>query len=576
MMGAHSIVEAALVGHQIESADVRGSLLPILRAVQHRLGHLPAEIFEEIEAQLGIPRHIGYSVASFYDEFRFDRPAAHAIRVCDGAACELAGCGELLMALSAELGIGPREVTADGCFRLEAANCLGQCERCPAVRIDDWVFGPLAASELPGLLRLVRSGGAAASAELARRAAQNDGFPAARPGEQRRLLECPMPAASVAAAWEAAGRGKSLHDLLGRYSPAELLRVVSDSGLRGRGGAGFPTAKKWQMAAGYPPPRVLVCNADESEPGTFKDRLLLRHRPWLVLEGMLLSAYAIGADRGVLYLRSDYAYLQPQLDDCLSAMAAAGLLGEKIAGSAFACRIDVHLGAGAYICGEESALLQSLEGQRGEPRLRPPFPVEFGWKGRPTVVSNVETLAYVPHIAAHGAAWFREVGTAESAGTKLFSLSGDVERPGVYELPLGATLGELIRGPGGGVRGELGFVLLGGAAGRALGKDCLNTPMDFEHQVGNGAVTVFQTGRRPIEVGANLLRFFSRETCGGCLPCRAGVPEAFAMFASAGPQGLTARQRASFDLLSDCLETTARCGLGKTALKAARDLLELS
>jgi NADH:ubiquinone oxidoreductase subunit F (NADH-binding)/NADH:ubiquinone oxidoreductase subunit E len=575
-MLARSIVASVLVGRPTETADVRGSLLSVLRAIQHRLGHLPAEVFVEIEAQLGIPRHVAYSVASFYDEFRFDRPAAHTIRVCDGASCELAGCGELFTALSAELGIEPRGVTADGCFRLEAANCLGQCERCPAVRIDDWVFGHLAASELPGLLRQVRSGSAEALAALAARAAQDEEIVAPKPGEQRRLLDGATPGKSVTAEWDMTARANSLRNLMGRCSPGELLRVVMDSGLRGRGGAGFPAARKWQMAASYPAPRVLVCNADESEPGTFKDRLLLRHRPWLVLEGMLLAAYTIGADRGVLYLRGDYAYLQPQLNDCLEAMAKAGLLGEGPAGSTFSCHIDLHLGAGAYVCGEESALLESLEGRRGAPRLRPPYPVEAGWNGRPTVVTNVETLAYVPLIAARGAAWFRELGTVESAGTKLFSLSGDVQQPGVYELPLGTTLGALIDGPGGGVRGELGFVLLGGAAGRVLGKECLETPLDFEHQLGNGAVTVFHSGRRPIEIAANLLRFFTRETCGGCLPCRAGVPEAFAMFASAGPQGLTAQQRASFDMLNDCLEATARCGLGKTALRAARDLLELT
>jgi [NiFe] hydrogenase diaphorase moiety large subunit len=442
------------------------------------------------------------------------------------------------------------------------------------VRIDEWVFGSVATAELPGLLGLVRSGGAAAATDLARRAAQNAPFPAACASEMRRLVDCRSSAVSTVEEW--ADRGKALRDLLSRYSPAELLRVVSDSGLRGRGGAGFPTGKKWQIAAGYPPPRVLVCNADESEPGTFKDRLLLQHQPWRVLKGMLLAAYAIGADRAMLYLCSDYAYLKPQLEDCLRAMEAAGLLGDEIAGSTFSCRIDLYLGAGAYICGEESALLESLEGRRGEPRLRPPFPVEAGWKGRPTVVNNVETLAYIPHIAARGAAWFREAGTVESAGTKLFSLCGDVQRPGVYELPLGTTLGELIAGPGGGVRGELGFVLLGGAAGRVLGADCLNRPLDFEHQVGNGAVTVFHAGRQPIEVAANLLRFFSRETCGGCLPCRTGVPEAFALFASAGPQGLTPRQQATFHQLSDCLEATSRCGLGRSALRAARDILELT
>ena len=334
--------------------------------------------------------------------------------------------------------------------------------------------------------------------------------------------------------------------LIGLSSPAELVRVVKESGLRGRGGAGFPTGKKWEMATTYPPPRVLVCNADESEPGTFKDRFLLRHRPWLVLEGMVLAAYAVGADRGVLYLRSDYAYLQPTLEHCLHAMTTAGVLGENIAGCGFDFQIEIHIGAGAYVCGEESALLQSLEGQRGEPRLRPPFPVEAGLNGCPTVIDNVETLAYVPLILERGAAWFREVGTAESPGTKLFSLCGDVERPGVYELPMGTTLRQLIDGPGGGTHGDFGFALVGGAAGRALAGEQLDTPLDFEHSLGNGSVMVFHAGRAPIEIGANLLRFFSRETCGGCLPCRAGVPEAFALLESASSRGLTSEQRDVF------------------------------
>lgn len=575
-MDSKSILQSVLIGQQLGSPGSRESLLPLLRAVQRRFGRLPAEVFEEIEAQLGIPRHIAYSVASFYDEFRFDRPAEHVIRVCDGSACELAGCRELLAAFSRELDVCPSEVTADSCFRLEAVNCLGQCERCPAVRIDDLVFGKVATAEVAELLRLVRGGGATDLTELQRRASRDDDFPEARDGEHRRILAPDNAACEGSAARDTTGRGDAALRLIRRSDPSEIVRIVKESGLRGRGGAGFPTGRKWEMAAAYPPPRVLVCNADESEPGTFKDRFLLRHRPWLVLEGMLLAGYAIGADRGIIYLRSDYAYLQVALEDCLHAMRAEGILGESIAGRGFSFHIDIHVGAGAYVCGEESALLQSLEGQRGEPRLRPPFPVQSGLHGRPTVVDNVETLACVPLALARGAAWFREVGTAESAGTKLFSLSGDVEHPGVYELPLGTTLRELIDGPGGGMRGDFGFALVGGAAGRAFGGDRLDTPLDFEHQVGNGAVTVFNAGRAPIEVGVNVLRFFSRETCGGCLPCRAGVPEALTLLESAQPQGLTAEQRQSFDLLAECLETTARCGLGKTALKAAKDLIQLT
>ncbi len=580
-LGTQEVVRTALLGEDVGTTASRESLLPVLRAVQRRLGYLPAEIFAEIEVQLGIPRHESYSVASFYDEFRFDRPAKHVIRVCDGAACELAGCRELLAAFSRELGIGPGEVDGEGCFRLEAVNCLGQCERCPAARIDDLVFGSLATAEVRELLHLARTGDQSDLTELQRRAGRDDAFPAARPGENRRLLDAATAGHTGMAEWKAAGRhhvpmvGEALLRLLGRSNPAELVRVVKESGLRGRGGAGFPTGRKWEMATTYPPPRMLVCNADESEPGTFKDRFLLRHRPALVLEGMVLAGCAIGADRGVLYLRSDYAYLRPALEDCLQAMTAVGLLGENIAGAGASFRIGIHVGAGAYICGEESALLQSLEGQRGEPRLRPPFPVEAGLHGRPTVVDNVETLAYVPLILERGAAWFREVGSVESPGTKLFSLSGDVERPGVVELPLGTTLRELIDGPGGGTRGDFGFALVGGAAGRVLARDRLDTPLDFEHSLGNGAVMVFHAGRLPLEIGINLLRFFSRETCGGCLPCRAGVPEALTLLESTRSGGLTPEQRQSFDLLAECLRTTARCGLGKTALTATQDLIQL-
>lgn len=564
------------MGHEVDPADPRDSLLPVLRAVQRRLGYLPAEIFTEIEARLGIPHHLGYSVASFYDEFRFDRPARHVIRACDGAACELANCRGLLEAFSHELGIQPGDVTGDGCFRLEAVNCLGQCDRCPAVRIDDLMFGGVATAEVPELLCLVRAGSEGKLEELIRRSGKNDEFRATPPGASQRLLGESPSSLTTMAQWQAAGGFQAVRKLVGCAAPHELVQVVKDAGLRGLGGAGFPTGKKWEMAASHPAPRALVANADESEPGTFKDRFLLQHRPFLILEGMVLAGYAIGAERGILYLRSDYDYLRPVLEECLREMTAAELLGNSIAGSEFSFHIDIHLGSGAYICGEESALLESLEGKRGEPRLRPPFPVEAGLHGRPTVVDNVETLAYVPHILARGADWFREVGTSASPGTKLFSLSGDVRRPGVYEMPLGTALRALIDGPGGGMAEDFGFALVGGAAGRALGRERLDTPLDFEHQLGNGSVMVFHAGRKPIEIGVNLLRFFSRETCGGCLPCRIGVPEAAALLESAAGRGLTPQQRQSFDLLAECLESTARCGLGKTALRAAKDLLEMN
>jgi NADH:ubiquinone oxidoreductase subunit F (NADH-binding)/NADH:ubiquinone oxidoreductase subunit E len=572
---ARQILQDVLAEHGDTTGNPRAILLPLLRTIQQRLGFVPAEIFTEIEARLGIPRHLSYSVASFYDDFRFDRPAEHVIRICDSAACELAGCRDLLSRISGELGFQPGEVTGDGCFRLETVNCLGHCSLCPAVRIDDLVFGRVTVSEMSWLLHNMRNGGETSLAELRERAARHDDFPKAAPGEQRRLLGTQSLSLTDMEAWEAAGGFATLRRLVSRVDPAKLVDVVKKSGLRGLGGAGYPTGKKWELATANPPPRVLVCNADESEPGTFKDRFILRHRPLLVLEGMVLTGYAIGADQGILYLRSDYAYLRPALDNGLQAMQSAGLVGVNIAGSGFSMRIDIYTGAGAYICGEESALLESIEGKRAEPRLRPPFPVQSGLYGRPTVVNNVETIAHVPRILENGAAWFRETGTADSPGTKLFSLSGDVARPGVYEMPLGTRLRELIEGPGGGTQGKFGFAVVGGAAGRVFADDKLDCPLDFEHQMGNGSVMVLHAGRAPIEIAANILRFFSRETCGGCLPCRVGVPEACALMESAAASGLTAQQRESFELLTECLETTSRCGLGKTAFRAAKELINL-
>ncbi|MGA2059165.1 MAG: NAD(P)H-dependent oxidoreductase subunit E [Thermoguttaceae bacterium] len=574
-MEVRQLIDDILAEHEDVTGNPRTFLLPLLRAVQQRLGFIPAEVFTEIEARLGIPRHLSYSVASFYDDFRFDRPAEHVIRICDGAACELAACRDLLSTTSGELGILPGEVTDDGCFRLETVNCLGHCALCPAVRIDDLVFGRVTVSEISWLLHTVRNSDETSLAELRKRAERYDDFPKTAPGEQRRILGAQSLSLTEVEVWEAFGGFAALRRLVGRTYPAKLIDVVKKSGLRGLGGAGFPVGKKWELATANPPPRVLVCNADESEPGTFKDRFLLRHRPLLVLEGMVLAGYAIGADRGVLYLRSDYAYLRPALDKGLLAMEAAGLVGENIAGSGFSMRIEIQVGAGAYICGEESALLESIEGKRAEPRLRPPFPVQSGLFGHPTVVNNVETLANVPGILENGAAWFREIGTADSPGTKLFCLSGDVARPGVYEMPLGTRLKELIEGPGGGMHGEFGFAVIGGAAGHVFAADKLDCPLDFEHQVGNGSVMALHAGRAPIEIAANILRFFSRETCGGCLPCRVGVPEACALMESAAADGLTAQKRESFELLSECLETTSRCGLGKTAFRAAKELINL-
>jgi len=328
------------------------------------------------------------------------------------------------------------------------------------------------------------------------------------------------------------GGYETLVATLGKTSPDECIEIVKASGLRGRGGAGFPAGMKWGFVPkDSPKPRYLVCNADESEPGTFKDRELMEKNPHLLIEGCALAAYAINAHVGYIYLRGEFEYIQRILDRALAEARAAGFLGRGIAGSGFDVEIHTHLGAGAYICGEETALLSSLEGYRGQPRLKPPFPAVEGLYACPTVVNNVETLMNVPSILRHGAAWYRQWGTEKSPGTKIFSVSGPVRRPGNYELPLGTPLSELIEKHCGGMRDGLKVkaVIPGGSSVPLLPASLLDTPLDFESMtaagtmLGSGGVIVIDDQTCIVDALHNITRFYEHESCGKCTPCREGT-----------------------------------------------------
>ncbi len=320
--------------------------------------------------------------------------------------------------------------------------------------------------------------------------------------------------------------------VLGKKTPEECIEIVKASGLRGRGGAGFPTGMKWGFVPkGTAKPRYLVCNADESEPGTFKDRELMEKNPHELIEGMILAAYAIGAHVGYIYLRGEFEYIQRIVDRALDEARAAGLLGENVLGSGFRLDLHTHLGAGAYICGEETALLSSLEGYRGQPRLKPPFPAVEGLYACPTVVNNVETLMNVPHILRHGPAWFRQWGTEKSPGTKVFSVSGPVRRPGNYELPLGTPLSTLLQEHCGGMREgyRVKAVIPGGSSVPLLPASMLDTRLDFESlnaagtYLGSGGVIVMDDGVCMVDALYNITRFYEHESCGKCTPCREGT-----------------------------------------------------
>jgi NADH-quinone oxidoreductase subunit F len=330
------------------------------------------------------------------------------------------------------------------------------------------------------------------------------------------------------------GGYEALGETLGHKTPEECIEIMKASGLRGRGGAGFPAGLKWSFVPkNSPKPKYIVCNADESEPGTFKDRELMEKNPHLLVEGMILAGYAIGSNQGYIYFRGEFDYVQRILDRAIAEARAAGLLGNGIAGSAFNFQLHTHLGAGAYICGEETALLSSLEGYRGQPRLKPPFPAVEGLYACPTVVNNVETLMNVPHILKNGAQWYRQWGTDKSAGTKVLSVSGPVMRPGNFEIPLGLPLRTLIESPlyCGGMRDGLKVkaVIPGGSSVPVLPASLLDTGLDYESMnaagtfLGSGGVIVIDDQTCMVDALWNLIRFYAHESCGKCTPCREGT-----------------------------------------------------
>ncbi len=356
-------------------------------------------------------------------------------------------------------------------------------------------------------------------------------------------------------------------------SRSDIIGVIRDSGLKGRGGAGFPTGTKWNLAAAATKhPKYVVCNADEGEPGTFKDRVLLTDFADYVFEGMTIAGLATGAATGIVYLRGEYRYLLAGLEAMLAERRSSNLLGKAILGKeGFDFDIEIRLGSGAYVCGEETALIESLEGQRGEPRNRPPFPVDTGYMGCPTVVNNVETLALATCILAKGADWFKAIGTEKSSGIKLFSVSGDVERPGVYELPLGISIGELLTVVGGeGAKA----VQVGGASGRCVPAEQFARALAFEDVSTGGSIIVFGAGRDMLMVAKNFLEFFVDESCGQCTPCRVGnrkLLEGVEMLERGQCSVAYLRELAA---LGETMQLAGKCGLGQSSANAFLSIIE--
>ncbi|MEZ4399754.1 MAG: NAD(P)H-dependent oxidoreductase subunit E [Kofleriaceae bacterium] len=550
----------------------RHLLLPGLHAIQERCGWVSAGALGYLCQRLHVPPAEAYGVASFYALFALAERPATALHVCDDVACHAAGVVSITDALAQR--VGPAGAARAGATWLPSP-CLGLCEHAPAAMLTvagaaprAGAWGPLTADAAVDAIATGRAPAPPATV-LHQRTAAPGRYP------ERLLAQVGRVDPTDLDAYRAAGGYQALRRALDR-GPAWVLREVTDSGLVGRGGAAFPTGRKWTaVAQALGPTRYLVCNADESEPGTFKDRILMEEDPFALVEAMTIAAVTVGATRGFIYLRGEYPLARARLAGAIAAAQARGLVGADVLGSGKAFELELRLGAGAYICGEETALFASLEGYRGEPRTKPPFPVEAGLFGKPTVVNNVETLVNVLGIITDGAAAYRAVGTAGSPGTRLFCVSGRVARPGLYELPFGVPLAELLALAG--APTEVAAVLLGGAAGTFLGPAQLALPLSFEAtravgaSLGSGVVLVLDRAVPIAPVLARIARFFRDESCGQCVPCRVGTvrqEELITRLGRGAPHGSVATERALLAELGQAMRDASICGLGQTAASA--------
>ncbi|MEW6198641.1 MAG: NAD(P)H-dependent oxidoreductase subunit E [Planctomycetota bacterium] len=534
----------------------RTRLMDVVRVVQEKLGCVSGRAMDLIAREMGVHRVEVQSVVSFYAFLSEEPKGRIVIRLCNDIVDQMYGMDRVARAFEEELGISVGQTTPDGKITLEYTPCIGMCDQAPAALVNDVVVPELSSDRAREVARELKSH--LDPRRLIRRLGDGNNAHALINAMVVNNLRLPGPIV-----FSAVNRGEALRKALS-MTPAEVIRVVKTSRLRGRGGAGFPTGMKWEFARGAPgTKRCVICNADEGEPGTFKDRVLLTERPDRVFAGMTIAGYAIGADEGILYLRAEYAYLRRFLEDVLQKRREENLLGRRVCGKAdFDFDIRIQMGAGAYVCGEETALISSCEGWRGDPKNRPPFPAQKGYLDRPTVVNNVETLCCVTKILEEGAAAFSEHGSSGSTGTKLLSISGDCTRPGVYEVEFGIKLGEVLKLAG---ADDPIAVQVGGPSGQLVSPAEFNRTICYDDLATGGAIVVFGAGRDLLHVVESYLDFFIEESCGYCTPCRVGnvlLKERVARIRAG--QG----QPKDLEYLQDLGQTIkimSRCGLGQTS-----------
>ncbi len=536
-----------------EHGDQSTRLLAILRAVQARYQYIPAEAIALIAEGLNIPRTQVLGVIEFYSFFHLTPQGQYEILISDSITDHMLGKQAVIEYFAAQLKVEIGKVRADGVVSLANTSCTGLCDQGPAGLINGLPLTQLDTARIDQIVDLI---------------------------ERREPLSTwPKTLFAVEDNIKQAGLllqqdfvpGAALEALIKRGATATLAEI-DQSGLRGRGGAGFKTAMKWQFCAEEQADQhYVVCNADEGEPGTFKDRVLLNSYADQVFEGMTIAAAIIGATQGFLYLRGEYLFLYDALQETLEQRRQASLLGDRILGSDLCFDIEICLGAGAYICGEESALIESLEGKMGIPRNRPPYPVTQGYLNKPTVVNNVETFLAAANIALHGGAWFAAVGTAKSQGSKILSISGDVNAPGIYEYPFGTQIDTILEACG---AEDVMGVQIGGPSGIFISKDEFTRKLAFEDLATGGSFIVFNHSRNVLDIAANFTHFFAHESCGFCTPCRVGTSllknQLDKILLGHGSAG----DVAALEELCQLVKNNSHCGLGQTAANPILSTLE--
>jgi NADH:ubiquinone oxidoreductase subunit F (NADH-binding)/NADH:ubiquinone oxidoreductase subunit E len=532
------------------------SLIPALQAIQERVGWLPREELVALSRDVRRPLYEIEGLISFYPHFRTRPPVKVAVHACHDLPCWLQGAARRIAELQ-------DRYARDADVEVTEVSCLGRCDVAPAVAVNE---APVTATaDLGAVIGAARSG------------------TAGEPEPRAYSAGSPWPNDPYAAGEE---RYRVLRAVLsGELDAARVTAALKDAGLRGMGGAGFPAGRKWELVAAQAAQlKYAICNADESEPGTFKDRQILAEQPHLVLEGLLLGMLVVGAEEGWVFIRHEYGPEEAVIRREIDALRAAGLVGPDAGGSGRRLSVEVFTSPGGYILGEESALIECMEGHRGEPRNKPPFPGVYGLWGKPTLMNSVETFAHVPVIAERGADWWKAQGTNGGTGLKFFAVSGHVERPGVYCVPMGSTARQLLELAGGVSGGRaLGAIQPGGASSNFLGPEGLDVPLDFDplakagSMLGSGALVVLAEGTGLLAAATNVLRFFRDESCGKCVPCRAGSTKAHQILSellAAGGSPGEVDERIS--QLEETMRRTSICGLGQVALGPVMSVVRLN